>query len=225
MKRWLHLAHRWLGIGLGLLVLAWLFSGLVMLWVPRPALQAAEALRALPPLPSQGLLAPAQAFERAGLSGPATGARLSMRGAEPVWLFQTAGPRGETASAASAVSALSGQRLPPLQKAQVLALAQTQAAALGLAAAKPEAELIQRDQWSIYSRFNAARPLWRVSLQDAAGTELYYAQASGELVLDTNRWERGWNWLGTVTHWLYFTPLRADTGLWRQVVLWSSGVK
>ena len=217
MKRWLHLIHRWLGIGLGLLVLTWLFSGLVMLWVPRPQLQPDEALRALSPLPTQGLLAPAQAFARAGLSGPATGARLSMRGEEPVWLFQTGGPRWQP------VSAVSGQRLAPLQEAQVLALAQTHAAALGLAAAKPETQLIQQDQWSIYGRFNSQRPLWRVALQDEAGTELYYAQASGELVLDTSRWERGWNWLGTVTHWLYFTPLRADVGLWRQLVLWSSG--
>src|SRR6185503_19603692 len=33
---------------------------------------------------------------------------------------------------------------------------------------------------------------------------------------------RFWNWLGAIPHWIYFTPLRANPPLWRQVVLWAS---
>jgi hypothetical protein len=49
----------------------------------------------------------------------------------------------------------------------------------------------------------------------------YVSSRSGEVVAHTTRFERGWSWLGTVPHWLYFTPLRGDdTTLWRQLVLW-----
>ncbi len=36
-KRQLHLLHRWLGIGIGVLVLLWFGSGIVMMYVPYPA--------------------------------------------------------------------------------------------------------------------------------------------------------------------------------------------
>ena len=36
--------------------------------------------------------------------------------------------------------------------------------------------------------------------------------------------ERFWNWCGAVLHWLYFTELRKAPELWRQVVLWVSGI-
>jgi len=42
--------------------------------------------------------------------------------------------------------------------------------------------------------------------------------------LDATRRERIWNWLGSVPHWIYFTGLRKDQPLWRQVILWTSGV-
>ena len=46
MKRYLYLAHRWLGIGLGLFVLLWIVSGVVMLFVGYPKLTPEEHLSA-----------------------------------------------------------------------------------------------------------------------------------------------------------------------------------
>ncbi|WP_349743143.1 PepSY domain-containing protein [Roseateles cavernae] len=222
MKRWLHLLHRWLGIALGLLILLWLLSGLVMLFVARPALQESERLQGLAPLPAAmppTAITAAQAWAALGIADAPEGLRLQQQLGRPVWLLQEAGKTWH------AVDALTGQPRAPLDEAQARALAIEQGGRLGgrrLAVA--EVELLQRDQWSIYSRFNAQRPLYRVALADGdEGLELYIGQRSGELVLDTRAWERGWNWLGTVTHWLYFTPLRANGPLWRDVVLWSSG--
>src|SRR6185503_11007676 len=31
-------------------------------------------------------------------------------------------------------------------------------------------------------------------------------------------------WVAAIPHWLYFTPLRARDALWRQVILWTSGL-
>ncbi|MFG6447313.1 PepSY domain-containing protein [Roseateles sp. BYS180W] len=215
MKRWLHLIHRWLGIALALLVLAWLVSGVVLLYVPRPSLTLAERLQAQAPLPpTQGLLSAQQAAQQAGLTGQAQAARLLMQGPHASWLLQSRESPGRWV----AVDAQSGQRHAALSQAEALqrALGRTPGA-------QPRAALIERDQWTIYGRFKPHSPFWHVQLDDALGTEFYLSQASGEWVQDSTRWERGWNWLGSVTHWLYFTPLRADNALWRQVVLWTSG--
>ena len=45
--RWLHLGHRWLGMTLGLMLLLWFVSGVVMLFVARPQLTDAERLAAV----------------------------------------------------------------------------------------------------------------------------------------------------------------------------------
>ena len=37
LLRLLHLAHRWLGIVTGVLILGWFVSGIVMLYVPSPS--------------------------------------------------------------------------------------------------------------------------------------------------------------------------------------------
>ena len=57
LARWLHLGHRWLGIALGLMVLLWFVSGLVMPFVTRPQLDEAERLAGLPNCSkSQGII-------------------------------------------------------------------------------------------------------------------------------------------------------------------------
>ena len=83
-----------------------------------------------------------------------------------------------------------------------------------------DTELINYDQWSILFSLNGHRPLYRVALDDIQGSELYVSSYTGEVVLDTHPSERAWNWLGAVIHWVYFTPLRMERELWRQVVLW-----
>eukprot|EP01035_Chromulina_nebulosa_P041290 gene41291-55847_t len=85
-------------------------------------------------------------------------------------------------------------------------------------------EEVDRDQWSVTARYDALRPLYQIALNDAAGTRLYVSSRSGEIVLDTSTTERVWNWLGSIPHWIYPTILRKDGALWRQVILWLSGV-
>lgn len=67
-------------------------------------------------------------------------------------------------------------------------------------------------------RFDRHRPLFRIALGDAAGTEIYVSSRTGEVVLDTIRSERGWNWVGSVLHWIYPTVLRSNWSLWDRVV-------
>jgi len=77
------------------------------------------------------------------------------------------------------------------------------------------------DQWTVQA-FRANRPLVRVDYADAAGSTIYIAGLTGEVVQQTTRFERFWGWLGAVPHWLYPTVLRQNPAAWKQVVVWTS---
>ena len=81
------------------------------------------------------------------------------------------------------------------------------------------------DQWTINNRFSATGALHRVALGDAAGTEVYVAEATGEIVKKTDRSSRFWGYAGPVMHWFYFTPLRAQRApLWNDLIVYGSVV-
>jgi hypothetical protein len=60
--------------------------------------------------------------------------------------------------------------------------------------------LIERDQWTVPNGLNPYRPLHYLRLEDAAGTEVYLSDRTGEIIRDTTRTERFWNWCGAVLH-------------------------
>jgi len=213
LKRWLYIGHRWLGIGSCLLFAMWFLSGLVMLYVPFPALGDAERLAGLSPI-DWALVrdVPGPGLRAADVAEPPRTMVLEMRGALPVWRL-----RG-TAGDELTVSALDGTLQWPPTEAQ----ARTIAARFGHATVR-RVERIERDQWTVAGGFDRHRPLWKATLAGPAGRVLYVSGRSGAVVLDTDRTERFWNWLGSVPHWLYFTVVRQDNAIWRQVVMWVSG--
>ena len=75
-------------------------------------------------------------------------------------------------------------------------------------AARAGAELIDYDQWTVAGEFDYDRPLFRYDLNDDAGTEVYVSSRSGKVVLTTTRGARVANYLGSIPHWIYPTPLR-----------------
>lgn len=220
--RHLHLTHRWLGIGLGLFVLLWFLSGLVMLFVGYPQLTQSERLNHLEDIALQQVkLDAAQAWALTGKVGQPERVRLAMQAQRPAYYFLQQGQWqvvwADTYSPKPAQS-ISSQSI---QSTTITPKQATQAAEQFQPGVKASAALlIDRDQWSISSSLNAHRPLYRVALDDVAASELYVSSHTGEVVLDTNRSERTWNWLGSVIHWIYFTPLRMERELWRQIVLW-----
>jgi len=215
LKRWLYLGHRWLGIAGCLLFAMWFVSGVVMMYVAFPALEPAERWAALPELAwSRVALSPDQAMAAAGLQRYPRELLLAMQDDEPVYRLVDAGGKRQV------ISAVTGSALGEIGAGQAIAIARHHPSSV----APRLLEIVDRDQWSVTSRFDPLRPLYRIGLGDAAGTELYVSSRSGEIVLDTTRHERIWNWLGAIPHWIYPTLLRKDGSLWRQVVLWLSGV-
>jgi hypothetical protein len=213
VRYWLYIGHRWLGIFACLLFAIWFASGLVMSYVGYPQAQPARRYQALQPLDwSQVRLDPQSLLSHLALRRYPRELRLEMLLGEPV--YRVIDWNGER----STVSARSGERVRAVEPDQAVTIAQAYANASGSLQAT-----IEHDQWTVPGSFNALRPLHRIAMDDAAATEVYVSARTGEVVLATTRMQRFWNWLGAVPHWIYFTPLRADAPLWRQVILWTSG--
>jgi hypothetical protein len=87
----------------------------------------------------------------------------------------------------------------------------------------PRGEL-ELDQWTVSAGLDPFRPLHRLAVRDAAGTELYVSARSGEVVRDTGRTERRLNYAGAVTHWIYPAWLRRHTAVWRNTLRVLSGI-
>lgn len=213
MKKALIFLHKWLGVALALLFLMWFASGIVLYYVPFPALSAGERLAGAPVLRLDGAccLGAQEAAARARVAFAE--ARLGMHGATPVWRVLRSGQERRWVT----LDARDGQALGPLTDGQAAAVAERFSGRRAL-----RAERVERDQWTVAQGYNAHRPLVRVDMDGPDGLALYVSPGAAEVVLDTRRAERGWNWVGAVPHWLYFTQLRRWPDVWHGVVVWLS---
>lgn len=210
--RALVLIHRWLGVAFCLLFAMWFATGMVMHFVPFPALNEAERIAGLPALePTRVAMAPRDALKILG-ERDLHRLRLIAPAGAPVYI----GVRHD--GTITALDARNGNKLT-VDGTFALASAQVHADVRGLDATHADlAATESRDQWTVPNGFDARRPLHRVALNDAANTALYVSSVTGEVVLDTNRFERNWNWLGSVLHWIYPTILRKHWATWDYTV-------
>ncbi len=208
--------HRWIGIATCLLFAMWFISGLVMMYVAFPRLTDGERLAALPVIAwNKVQIAPDRAMAIARMEHYPRDLRLLMMNDTPV--YRVTGWWGERPVA---ISASDGSVIDEITADQALAIATHHPHAVQPRLLEP----VTRDQWSVTARFDPLRPFYLIALGDRDGTELYVSSRTGEIALDTTRQERIWNWLGSIPHWIYPTVLRKDGPLWRQVVLWTSGI-
>ena len=185
-----------------------------MHFVPFPALTEAERIDGLAPIdPSQGPYDPAAAVNASGIKD-ATRVRLLQRSDGPVYVVT--GRSGISAVRADDLTNAAVKSAP-----LALTIAEAAARQRGLDTSQAAfVDLANYDQWTVPNGFDRHRPLYRIALNDDAGTELYVSSVTGEVVLDTTRRERAWNYVGSVTHWIYPTILRRTTGAWDATV-WS----
>lgn len=208
--------HRWLSIPLCLLFAIWFGSGIVMHFVPFPTLTETERFDGLPIIDVSTVRhSPAEAVVASALESVRR-VRLWQRSDGPVYLV----------SADSGMKALHADdlRAADVGSAQVaLAIASDHARLRGLhPAAAAFEELADYDQWTVPNGLDGHRPLYRVALNDPAGTELYVSSRTGQVVGDTTRSERAWNYVGSVAHWIYPTALRKNWMAWNATVWWLS---
>jgi hypothetical protein len=208
--------HRWLGIGLGPLFAMWFASGIVMHFVPFPQLDESERIGGQAPLKlGANIHGPADAVTALGIADTRR-VRLIQRADGPVYIVT--GPNGSTALKAGDLAS-AGVRSSPL----ALAISADYARRRGTKASDAaKLSLIDYDQWTVSGQYQPHRPLYRLGFDDDAGTDIYISSKTGEVVLDTTRWERGWNFVGSVPHWIYPPQLRSQPALWSSVVWWLS---
>ena len=194
----------------------WFASGMVMHFVPFPSLDESERVAGLAPFsPQEITVAPREALTALEVH-KIRRMRLAVVGDKPTYIAL------RNDGTLAALDAKSG-KARVVNEALALASARAHARARGLDPARAAiAALESHDQWTVPNGFDAHRPLYRVALGDAAGTDFYVSSVTGQMVLDTTRAERAWNWVGSVLHWIYPTALRKHWSAWDSTVWWLS---
>ncbi len=205
--------HRWLGISIGLMLVAWSFSGVILLYYGIPHFTAGERLDQLEPLDlGTATITPQQALEQVG--GVPIRLRISMHEGRPVYRINT----GTVFGTWTMVYADTG--------AVETGLSQNDAMFL-LAAAHPDsAETMYYenlfktpDTFTHLPALQNFMPLHRIALGDSADTRYYIAEKSGDIVMKTTNSSRLLGFLGYNLHTLFF--FRQATW-WSQLLLWLS---
>jgi len=220
LKRWLYLVHRWFGIGMCALFAMWFSTGIIMMYVEYPELTEEERLATLPPLDfgRVGLLVDA-AIAASGLDAEVATVTLSAIGARPAYRMRT--ENGAMAGATVVVYADDGSRFAGHTPASALAAAQHSGFVAGGELATYDTT-VDMDQWTSSAVLDEHRPLHRVAIGDSHGTVVYVSDTTGQIVRDTHRAERFWNWLGSTLHWIYPYQLRRHTALWTNLQIYLS---
>jgi len=161
------------------------------------------------------LISPQEALDIANIARYPRGFSLEMSGGDPVYRILNWNGTG------IAISARNGDRIDAVSSRTALHIVRQNLAA-------PNATLVKTDmvsdQWTVAGYWNALRPFHVIALNDARDTHYYVSIETGEIVLDTVRWERFWNYLGAVPHWVYFEFIRSDTGKWFWVIIVMSTI-
>jgi hypothetical protein len=213
LKKSAILAHRYLGIAFGLLVVMWFATGIVMMYAGgMPTLSPERRLAAMPDLDlSRVALTPSEAAARAYDVTGDPGSRVQLRSVMDRPAYRVDGTTvfadtGEVMDEATrAQSRTIASRFMDLPEERIAYLA----------------TLTRIDQWTLGQ--SRAMPLHKFRVNDAAATELYVRPATGEVVTMTTRRSRALAWAGVIPHWFYITALRENQPLWYRLVVWTSG--
>jgi len=215
LRKWMILIHRWLGIVLSLLFVVWFVSGIAMIYAGgMPSLTREARFEHLPPLDlSKVKLSPSEAVEKAELGRPPGGVILLNVMDRPAYRFSGRDP--------VTVFADNGDLMEDVGEAEAMAIG---GRFMNLPAGKLHyaGYFTEPDQWTVGERRQL--PMHKITVDDAARTELYVSAARGEVGLLTTRGTRALAWVAAIPHWLYFTSLRSNGPLWSRVVIWSSGI-
>ncbi len=203
--------HRWISVGLGLLLVFWLASGLVMV-LPMPGLfyRGPGTSGVTPPFHDYAM-APATAANRAGhIAGePPVGIAWERVRDEMVYVVRFAGHPPVVLDAATGARV----RLTP-ELAEAIARD-----VLGPEVPLRRIDTVTREH-TAYAY--GERPAWRLRFRDRNGTVAYVSQATGAVHF-TTRDSRFKTW---AAEWHLGRPLAYDGApeFWRHFAVWSTGL-
>lgn len=206
--------HRWLGIAGCVIFLVWFASGVVMMYERMPRLTAEERLARLRPVDLEAFrVSPLDAVARVDVLVPER-MRLSTLGDRPVYRLYREGRW-------STVFADTGDVLDSLSEEEATTIAR-QFMPEHAATIRYDRRLTTPDQWTLDGGLPRFLPLHRIQMGDAARTDVYVSDVTGEVVMKTTARGRTWGYVGAVLHWTYFTPFRLQPGLWRWSIIYAA---
>jgi uncharacterized iron-regulated membrane protein len=170
MRKWWFWTHKWLGLIVGIQVLAWFVSGLFMTYFPIAKVRSEHNIREAAPIDlrsASGLIPAAQAI--AAIRDPVSRVELADMAGRLVWRLDSKGKPH------ALVDAKSGAVISPLDEAAARAIATADYAGKGKIVS---ALLIEKDAPMEYR----ALPVWQIILDDADATHLYVAPLTGKVV-------------------------------------------
>ena len=207
-------SHRWLGIVLGAVFVAWCVSGIILMYYGVPHLTAGERLMRLPALDVSNVrVSPSDAA--AQLKEPPRRLRISMHGDRPVYRFNT----GRVFGRWTLIYADTGEPVAPLDRDAALAWLKDYLP--GQPALRYDAYLQRPDTYTRLPAMQTHFPVHRVALDDAAGTEYYVSERSGEAVMKSDRRTRLLGLFGYITHTFFFFRQQS---WWSALLQWVSWI-
>ena len=205
--------HRFLAIPSCLFFGIWFVSGIVMMYARMPELTEAARLDRLPPLDlKQAQVAPQNFPDLASHPERIT---VGMLNGRPVYRVLRA------IGTWSSVYADNGQKLEGIDPASAVK-ATAQFSGQNQGQLTWVGELTDVDQWTVYPSSRVFLPFEMVEAHDPQSTKYYVSGATGSIYLSTTLRSRLLAWCGAIPHWWYIRSLRANTPLWRIVMIVAS---
>jgi uncharacterized iron-regulated membrane protein len=203
--------HRYLGIAIGLLMVMWFISGIVMMYVPYSRVQEPERLHIQPPISWQLCCNYGSLLDDSQI----TRAQIESHLGTPALRLRVLGERDFLFDLAN------GARIPIDADMARKVVLEASPGVIGQAASITDYEQVPFDQFTL-GRAPRDRPFHRFEFDDPNRTTIYVSGTVGQIVTWTTAGHRFWNWLGTIPHFLYFQSLRVQQQLWSQTVIWTS---
>ncbi len=212
LRRGLIWTHRYVGIPLSPLFILWFLTGVVMMYTGgMPELAPEQRIERREPLDlSRIRLTPEAAAERGEVRRPPTQAKLLSVVGRPAYRFDSV-----------TVFADTGERLSPLEPQEAVKVVR-QFIGAPQASISHARLVVEPDQWMLIAQ--QFLPAHKFLVSDAAGTEVYVEQWTGEVGMVTTRGSRALAWIGAIPHWFYLPALRIDRPLWEAVIVWTSAI-
>ena len=201
------LVHRYAGIALGLLMLLWFASGVVMLFVRWPEVHDDQRAAGQPAIVWTGCCR----FGDAANGKPVERAVVEDRAGRPVLRAD-----------GQVIDLATGAPVTQVSTREATRVAAAYAHGNGIAGRPGSPRVITRDQWTVVGGLDKRRPFWTFRFDDPRHTDVYVSARTGQVAQVTDGPGRVLAWLGPIPHWLYPAILRQDGKLWTQVVVWTS---
>ena len=211
INRIIYSLHRILGTLLSILFLMWFLTGIVMIYHGFPSANREEKLAKLGNIQDESLPSVSEVMARTEQPDSVKGIIVNNYLGNTNFILSTSkGREVVAADSARQPSEIDGDYIRKV------------------AALWCDAKVIKIDtlsdleQWIPFGRLRDDLPIYKFYFGDDNQTQLYISSATGEVLQCTTHSERVWSWLGPIPHWIYFTWLRQNADLWKNVIIWIS---